>query len=249
MPQKYHYTDMLHPTVAQMRTDALPCRDTGGMEGVGIDPEKWHEFKTIRIRRYNESPRFVCEPLTKAPRFVIPPGSWVYENKDEMKRMAPQWRALDPEFEVIYDPLTSRGGPGYHLFRVIRNGYRGICDWLIHEFSIQRDIEKPWPQGDPCKPDERHIRYAREHMKSNRPGDAAAIHRAVMEDRFKAQLTPYIRSAKQEADFGNEVHETVTRPYILQGKRIPGLMKWRASQRNPRTPDLRLRFSSNVVKE
>lgn len=242
MAQKYSYHDFLPDQVRALQHCPLPARESEGLEGSNHPYEFWERLRATRAAQYAASEIHICAPVHKVPRFLIPDATWVYENKDEMKKLAQEWKRLDPEFEVIYDPLTARGGPGYHLYRVIKGGYKGACDWLILEDSIQRDMTKGWPDGGPCRPTPYHVEFFRRHMKINRGGDAQQAHRASMQARWEGQLAPYVRTARNDAAVANEVHEEVTDPYLLRNKEIPGLAKWRTSQRNPKTPTLRLRF-------
>lgn len=242
MALKYSYQDFVPDRIRAIESGPASVRETAGLEGVNHPAEFWEKYRTTRIAQYGSSDSVICQPVHKAPDFLIPKVSWVYENREEMKRLAAEWHRLDPEFKVIYDPLTTRGGPGYHLYRVIRNGYRGMADWLILECSIQRDMSKGWPKGEPCRPSMQHVDFIRRHLKSNYGGDARQAHHAAMQAKWEGQLAQYYRAAREEAAAANEIHEEVTSPYLLRNREIPGLMKKRASRYNPPTRPLRLRF-------
>lgn len=254
MAQKYSYRDFM-PDVPVV--NAHDFRRMSTLCGTNCPVEIFEQYAAARRKFYDNTEHGICLPLDHVPRFMLPAGSYVYEDKHRLQEVNKRLQRLDPEFLLLHDPFTTRGGPGYHLYRCVRNGYKGVSDWLILEMSVQENLRSQtqgvgpvtvldWPRGRPCKPDYWFVDVVARSLKKNRSGDEDSIHRQSMQDRWEGQVTPIHRRAQLDAASANMIHEEVTDPYFLKQREIPGLAKHRRMSRNPPTPTLRLRFASTL---
>lgn len=188
----------------------------------------------IRFRKWEMNGRKPLAPLPDCVAGVFMDVHYFKGTVDEMvePRLFRALHAIDPRFEIMYDRCTTSGGsgPGFHLYRRTE-GMAGVSNRRLQlEFSLQRDMTKPWPQGEPCEPGMWVIDHIRKTDKANLSGDKDKADKMAVKKLADEDAAEDARVEKEEFEHYVEFNKAI-QP-VMEGKVSVGLST--TNERKPR---------------
>lgn len=183
------------------------------------------------------------KPLAPLPDCVAGVFMDVNYFKGEMVDSA-LWRKLreiDPQFEVVYDRCTTNGPmmPGFHLYRRVEGLEETSGRRLKLEFSLQFDVDAPWPTGQPREPGLWLIEEIRKRDKARLSGDKERADALAVKQITDAETAADEAADKAEREKFIDFNKEIQAP--LAGKVAVGMSTTNERHRNKRKNKIQVR--------
>ncbi len=163
-----------------------------------------------------------CKPLKtvlkRAQAAAFPQSSYhgINADPDTMRVL----HSIDPNFEIIYDMHTAKQyGPGHHLYRRVKGDRLSADRELVLEFSLQYDLDKPWPEGVPREPGRWVVDAVRQRLKGRTLDEKDPVEQAI-EDQDRMQDKADAEVLEMEQHFEKEMRPLLQK--VDDGRALKG---------------------------